>query len=55
MGRQGLPVEQIQDSLGLEEERRKVRAWTGAKQDADWDYIRRTVIERAWRAVRGQG
>ncbi len=41
--------------LGLEEVRRKVPAWTGAKQDADWDYIRRTVIERAWRGVRGQG
>jgi len=55
MARQGKPVEQIQDSLGLEEVRRKVPAWTGAKQDADWDYIRRTVIERAWRGVRGQG
>jgi cyclase len=55
MARRGMPVEQIQDSLGLEEVRRKVPAWTGAKQDADWDYIRRTVIERAWRGVRGQG
>ena len=55
MAQQGKPVEQIQDSLRLEEVRRKVPVWTCAKLDADWDYIRRTVIERAWRGVRGQG
>jgi cyclase len=55
LARQGTPVEQIQDSLGFEDVRRKVPAWTGAKLDADWDYIVRTVIERAWRGVRGQG
>jgi len=55
MARQGKPVEQIQDSLILGDIRRKVPAWTGASLDADWDYIVRTVIERAWRGVRGQG
>jgi cyclase len=55
MARDGRPVEFIQDSLGLEEIRRKVPAWQGAERDADWDYIRRAVIERAWRGVRGQG
>jgi hypothetical protein len=32
-----------------------VPAWGGAEHDADWDYIVRTLIERAWRGVRGQG
>ena len=55
MLRRGTPVEQIQDSLTLEDVRRAVPAWTGADRDEDWDYIRRTLIERAWRGVRGQG
>jgi glyoxylase-like metal-dependent hydrolase (beta-lactamase superfamily II) len=55
MARQGKPVELIQDSLRLGEVRRKVPVWMGQELDADWDYILRTVIERAWRGVRGQG
>ncbi len=51
----GRPVEWIQDSLRLDDIRRTVPAWTGSEHDADWDYIVRTVIERAWRGVRGQG
>jgi len=35
--------------------RRRVPAWTDKEHDEDWDYIVRTVIERAWRGVRGQG
>ncbi len=53
--RRGMPVEQVQDSLTLEDVRRAVPAWRGSEQDEDWDYIRRTLIERAWRGVRGQG
>jgi cyclase len=52
---EGRPVEWIQDSLRLDDIRRKVPAWTGAEHDEDWDYIVRTVIERAWRGVRGHG
>jgi cyclase len=55
MARQGKPVEEIQDSLDLSGMRRKVPAWAGASLDGDWSYIVRTVIERAWRGVRGQG
>ncbi|MGH7579475.1 MAG: MBL fold metallo-hydrolase [Gemmatimonadales bacterium] len=55
MLRRGTPIERIQDSLRLEDVRREVPAWTGKELDADWDYIVRTVIERAWRGVRGQG
>jgi len=32
-----------------------VPAWADKEHDEDWDYIVRTVIERAWRGVRGQG
>ena len=52
---EGRPVEWIQDSLRLDDIRRRVPAWTGKEHDGDWDYIVRTVIERAWRGVRGQG
>lgn len=52
---QGRPVEWIQDSLRLDDIRRRVPAWTDKEHDADWDYILRTAIERAWRGVRGQG
>lgn len=53
--RLGRPVEWIQDSLRVDDIRRRVPAWAGAEHDADWDYIVRTVVERAWRGVRGQG
>ena len=39
----------------LDDIRRKVPAWADKEHDEDWDYIVRTVIERAWRGVRGQG
>ena len=55
LAEQGRPVEWIQDSLRLDDVRRRVPAWAGAEHDADWSYIVRTVIERAWRGVRGQG
>jgi glyoxylase-like metal-dependent hydrolase (beta-lactamase superfamily II) len=55
LAEQGRPVEWIQDSLEVDDIRRKVPAWTGAEHDADWAYIVRTAAERAWRGVRGQG
>lgn len=55
LAREGRPVEWIQDSLRLDDIRRKVPAWSGKEHDEDWAYILRTVIERAWRGVRGQG
>jgi cyclase len=55
LAEQGRPVEWIQDSLRLDDVRRKVPAWADKEHDEDWDYIVRTVIERAWRGVRGQG
>ena len=33
----------------------RCRPGTAKELDEDWDYIVRTVIERAWRGVRGQG
>ena len=48
-------VERCRDSLRLDDIRRRVPAWTDKEHDEDWDYIVRTVIERAWRGVRGQG
>ena len=55
MARRGKPVEEIQDSVRLEDIRRRVPAWADPKHDADWDYIVRAVVERAWRGVRGHG
>jgi cyclase len=55
MAWQGRPLELIQDSLRLDDVRRKVPAWSGAQLNDDWDSIVRTLIERAWRGVRGQG
>ena len=44
-----------QMALRFDDIRRKVPAWADKEHDEDWDYIVRTVIERAWRGVRGQG
>ena len=55
LAEEGRPVEWIQDSLRFDDIRRKVPAWADKEHDEDWDYIVRTVIERAWRGVRGQG
>jgi glyoxylase-like metal-dependent hydrolase (beta-lactamase superfamily II) len=55
MVEQGRPVEWIQDSLRVDDIRRQVPAWSGSEHDADWDYIVRAAVERAWRGVRGQG
>lgn len=52
---EGRPVEWMQDSLRFDDIRRRVPAWRPKEHDADWDYIVRAAIERAWRGVRGQG
>jgi hypothetical protein len=55
MALEGRTLEQIQDSLSLDDLRRATPAWTGAALDADWQQTVRALIERAWRGVRGQG
>jgi glyoxylase-like metal-dependent hydrolase (beta-lactamase superfamily II) len=55
MALQGRTLVQIQDSLSLDDLRRATPPWTGAALDPDWVETVRTLIERAWRGVRGQG
>jgi glyoxylase-like metal-dependent hydrolase (beta-lactamase superfamily II) len=55
MALQGRTLDQIQDSLSLADVRRATPPWTGAALDEDWRVTVRTLIERAWRGVRGQG
>jgi glyoxylase-like metal-dependent hydrolase (beta-lactamase superfamily II) len=55
MALQGRTLDQIQDSLSLADVRRATAPWTGAALDEDWRVTVRTLIERAWRGVRGQG
>ena len=55
MLREGRPLEQTQDSVRLDDIRRRVPVWAPVEHDADWEYIVRTVVERAWRGLRGQG
>jgi glyoxylase-like metal-dependent hydrolase (beta-lactamase superfamily II) len=55
MALQGRTLDQIQDSLGLDDIRRATPPWTGAALDEDWKQTVRVLIERAWRGVRGQG
>ncbi|HEU5041353.1 MAG TPA: MBL fold metallo-hydrolase [Gemmatimonadales bacterium] len=54
MARRGMPLDQVQDSMSLEDVRRGYRPWTDAPPD-DWRQITRILIERAWKGVRGQG
>ena len=55
MARRGKTLEEIQDSVGLEDVRRRTPPWNGAKLDANWKTTARILVERAWRGVRGQG
>jgi glyoxylase-like metal-dependent hydrolase (beta-lactamase superfamily II) len=55
MALQGRTLDQIQDSLRLDDVRRATPPWTGAALDEDWSQTVRALIERAWRGVRGQG
>jgi glyoxylase-like metal-dependent hydrolase (beta-lactamase superfamily II) len=55
MALEGRTLDQLQDSLTLDDLRRATPAWTGAALDEDWRQTVRVLIERAWRGVRGQG
>ena len=55
MGLQGRTLDQIQDSLGLDDVRKATPPWNGTRLDADWKESVRALIDRAWRGVRGQG
>jgi glyoxylase-like metal-dependent hydrolase (beta-lactamase superfamily II) len=53
MAREGKTLEQIQASLEAGDLRKG--AWTDPALDEDWKVTMTTLIERAWRGVRGQG
>jgi glyoxylase-like metal-dependent hydrolase (beta-lactamase superfamily II) len=55
MARQGMPLDQVQDSMRLEDVRRGYRPWNEGVPPDDWRQITRILIERAWKGVRGQG
>jgi glyoxylase-like metal-dependent hydrolase (beta-lactamase superfamily II) len=54
--RKGRSLAQVQDELNLDDVRARVPDWNGAAVSAeDWTYTRRTLAERAFMGVRGQG
>ena len=55
MARRGMPLDQVQDSMSLEDVRRGYRPWNENVPQDDWRAITRILIERAWKGVRGQG
>jgi hypothetical protein len=56
MIRAGRTLVQIQESLNLDDVRAAVPDWSGpAVPAADWEYTRRTLAERCWVGLRGQG
>ena len=55
MARRGMPLDQVQDSMSLEDARRGYRPWNEGVPPDDWRQITRILIERAWKGVRGQG
>jgi cyclase len=55
MARRGMPLDQVQDSMSLEDVRRGYRPWNDGVPPDDWRQITRILIERAWKGVRGQG
>jgi glyoxylase-like metal-dependent hydrolase (beta-lactamase superfamily II) len=55
MARRGMPLDQVQDSMRLEDVRRGYRPWNEGVPPDDWRQITRILIERAWKGVRGQG
>ncbi len=54
MAREGRTLEQVQEELLLEEPRKGYAPWLEAPAE-DWSYVRKTLIERCWRGLRGQG
>jgi len=53
MAREGKTLEQIQASLEAKDLRKGV--WADPALDEDWKVTMTTLVERAWRGVRGQG
>lgn len=54
--REGRTLAQVQDELNLDDVRGLVPEWRGPGVSAeDWDYTRRTLAERAFMGLRGQG
>jgi glyoxylase-like metal-dependent hydrolase (beta-lactamase superfamily II) len=56
LARRGRTLAQVQDELMLDDLRARVPEWsgTGVSED-DWTYTRRTLAERAFMGLRGQG
>ncbi len=54
LARTGLTLDQIQERIRLDDVRRSFAPWAGAPEE-DWKYTVTTLVERAWRGVRGQG
>ncbi len=50
----GKTLDQVQDSLTLDDVRAATPAWKDSPDDEDWRLTIRTLVERAWRGVRGQ-
>ncbi len=56
MVRAGRTLAQVQDELTLDDIRARVPEWNGpAVTEEDWTYTRRTLAERAFVGLRGQG
>jgi len=55
MVRQGKTLEQIQESIDLDEVRQGFAPWTDLEDPGDWKTEIKSLSERAWRGVRGQG
>jgi glyoxylase-like metal-dependent hydrolase (beta-lactamase superfamily II) len=54
--RKGRSLAQVQDELSLDDVRARVPDWNGAGvSEDDWTYTRRTLAERAFVGLRGQG
>jgi hypothetical protein len=54
--RRGRTLQQVQEELDLADMRARVPGWSSAAvSDEDWDYTRRTLAERAFMGLRGQG
>ena len=54
--RAGRSLAEVQDELDLDDIRKRVPEWSGAAVSVeDWTYTRRTLAERAFMGLRGQG
>ena len=55
MALRGRTLDQVQDSVTLDDVRKAVPVWKDPALDEDWKANIRALMERAWRGVRGQG